>query len=619
MIKLVRISLFFFMISSICVWSQDCRWQMKVKYLIKVDFDADENEYEGDQSLTIYNNSPDTLEKIYYHLYFNAFQPGSDMDIKSINIADPDPRVGSRISKLTEKEIGFIKPKKIKQSGKKLEFVVEGTIMEVYLHSPIYPGDSTEIHMNYEAQVPIQIRRSGRNNKEGIDFSMSQWYPKLCNYDRHGWHTDSYIGREFYAPWGDFRVEIDIDSRYVIAATGYVQNESIYNSKEKRKRKWIFEAPNVHDFVWAADPDYIRDVHRLKDGRTLQFFHQANIKYDTAWMKLPFIMEKALEFIEKHYGPYAYKTYSFIQAGDGGMEYPMATLITGNRPLVSLVGVSLHEWMHSWFQMMLATNEARYPWMDEGFTSYAEEETMNYIKSLGLIPGQRSSDRPSRTNIEGFVRFINTGNEEALSTHADHYISNQAYGIASYVKGSLTLAQVRYLIGENSFRQGMLDYYWKWRFKHPTPDDFFRIMERAGGIELDWFQEYWVNTTKQMDYAIDTVYSSNKNTQIILRRKGEFPMPIEIKIVTKKAVQYYYLPLDLMRGNKFQQKKGIDKQVEAYYLEKKYIVKKNWNWVNPVYVLELDYPLEEIVSIEIDPDGLIPDVDRSNQKFTLSN
>ncbi|NOT38092.1 MAG: M1 family metallopeptidase [Saprospiraceae bacterium] len=615
MIKLLKLSIGCIVLFSFSLSGQDCRWQLKVRYDMEIDFESEENEYEGEQKLTIFNNSPDTLDKLYYHLYFNAFQPGSDMDIKSLLIDDPDPRVGSRISKLTENEIGFISPQKIKQNGKKLKYEIEGTILFLQLEKALLPGDSTTIEMKYEAQVPIQIRRSGRNNKEGIDYSMAQWYPKLCNYDRHGWHADPYIGREFYAPWGDFKVAINIDSKYVLAGTGYIHDEACYLPTEKKKRKWIFNAPNVHDFVWAADPDYVRNVHTLKDGRTLQFFHQPNPKYDSAWLQFPVIMEKALEFIEKNYGPYAYNTYSFIQGGDGGMEYPMATLITGNRPLVSLVGVSLHEWMHSWFQMMLATNEAKYPWMDEGFTSYAEDETMNYIKSIGLIPGQKSTDRPMRTSIESFVKFLNTGMEEPLSTHSDHYGRNQAYGVASYVKGSLTLMQIKNLIGEKAFRKGMLEYYWKWRFRHPEPDDFFRIMEKAGGIELEWFQEYWVNTTKVIDYAIDTVLENKNQTEVVLKRNGPFPMPIEIKVVTKKSEYLYYIPLDLMRGNKYQRKDDFKSGKQ----EEKIMIQKPWHWVNPIYKLSLDFPLKDIISIEIDADQQLPDVERNNQVFKSTN
>ena len=593
--------LFFF---GVRIYSQDCYWQMRVQYDMDIDFDHEKHRYEGEQKLKIYNNSPDTLKKIYYHLYFNAFQPGSDMDIKSRLIEDPDPRVGNRISNLAESEIGFIRPERISQNRRKLDFIVDGTILEVKLKNPLMPQDSTIIEMKYLAQVPVQIRRSGRNNKEGIDYSMAQWYPKLCNYDRHGWHADPYIGREFYAPWGDFRVSIEIDSKYVIAATGYIQSEVSYLPGSKKIKKWEFYAPNVHDFVWAADPDYIREVYPLKDGRTLQFFHQANPKYDTAWMQLPKIMERALEFMESHYGRYAYDNYSFIQGGDGGMEYPMATLITGNRPLISLVGVSLHEWMHSWFQMMLATNESKYPWMDEGFTSYAEDEVMNYVKMLGLLPGYEPSKNVMQSTLEAYVNFIHSGKEEALCTPADHYETNRAYGVGSYVKGSLTLMQLRYIVGEKAFRKGMMNYYSHWIFKHPEPSDFFRSIEKASDIELDWFEDYWVNTTKRVDYSIDTIVEVNSKCVLKINRLGQFPMPVDVLVRTKTKEIIYHIPLDIMRGHK---------------TDPELVFAKPWHWVNPEYFLELESRLDEIVEVILDPNIQLPDIHRENQKLVIND
>ncbi len=594
------ISFLLFMLSVYNGNTQTYRWQMRVRYKMDIDFFVEKNQYRGIQILSLINNSPDTINELFYHLYFNAFQPNSDMDIRSRTIEDPDSRIGSRILNLKEDEIGYIRIDKIIHKGKRLSHSVLGTILRVDLDKALLPGDSLEAVIKFNAQVPVQIRRSGRFNREGVDYSMAQWYPKLCNYDEQGWHTDPYIAREFYAPWGDFDVNIGIDERYVVAATGYLE-DSLKHSKGGRKY-WHFYAPMVHDFVWAADPDYVRTERLLKDGRTLQFYHIPNLKYDSAWLSLPEIMEKALEYVEGQYGAYAYKTYSFIQGGDGGMEYPMATLITGNRPLVSLVGVCLHEWMHSWFEMMLATNESLYPWMDEGFTSYAEADVMNYIKSLGLIPGYVGEEDPMGDTRLNFIKFIRTGKEEALSTHSDHYRTNQAYGVASYVKGALCLSQLKYIMGSESFHQGMLDYYRKWKFRHPNPNDFFRVMEQSSNLELDWFKEYWVYTTKTIDYAVDTCYQEGKKTKIILRRKGLFPMPVDLEIITKSDSIFYSIPLDLMRGNK---------------KEKKYKKLMPWHWVNPIYQIELNLPLNELKAVHIDPENQMVDTNPDNNSYRI--
>ncbi len=588
---------------------QSYRWQQRVNYTMSIELDSENHQLKGNQYLTLYNNSPDTLTKLYYHLYFNAFQPGSDMDVRSRNIIDPDPRIGKRIATLTSDEIGYHDIKCVQQESKKLKFSIHGTILQVELNKPIFPLDSAIIEMEFKSQVPIQIRRSGRNNKEGIDYSMAQWYPKLCNYDEQGWHTPPYVAREFYGPWGRFDVTIKMDSKYCIGATGLLQNsENIgcgYSSDESKgkSKTWHFIAENVHDFVWAADRDYTHKIYTRNNNCKLHFLYQENDKTKDAWSALPVIIDSALQFIETRFGPYAYTSYSFIQGGDGGMEYPMATLITGNRPLISLVGVSIHELMHSWYQMMLATNESLYPWMDEGFASFAEEEVINHLKKLNLIPGQFVAD-PHNETIRNYIDFINFSREESLSTHADHYSTNTAYGQESYGKGALCLVELKYIIGETAFRQGMLNYYWRWRFRDPNPNDFFREMEKVSRIELDWFKEYFVYSTKTMDYSIDSLYVKDAKTICRVKRIGLFPMPIEVRVELKSTSStLYYIPLNLMLGSK-----PFEKNMNVVQL-------KEWSWVNPYYEFIIDASIESIKSIQIDPENQMLDVNSSNNLF----
>ncbi|MEO1099427.1 MAG: M1 family peptidase, partial [Bacteroidota bacterium] len=226
-------------------------WQQHVDYTMDLKMDIKTHQLTGDQKLIYTNNSPDTLKKVYYHLYFNAFQPGSMMDMRSLSIADPDRRVGARISKLNEDEIGFQHINSLKQDGKAVSYSTEGTILEVVLNKHILPGKKATFDMNFTGQVPVQIRRSGRDNAEGISYSMSQWYPRLAEYDYMGWHTNPYVGREFHGVWGDFDVKITIDPSYTIGGTGYLQNADDighgYSNKSKESNKdltWHFKAPN---------------------------------------------------------------------------------------------------------------------------------------------------------------------------------------------------------------------------------------------------------------------------------------------------------------------------------------------------------------------------------------
>lgn len=613
MSKFRLLSIFPFLMLVSMNYGQADRWQLGVNYLMNVRLNDKIHLISGNQALTIYNSSPDTLNKIFYHLYLNAFQPGSDMDVRSRTIVDPDKRIGSRIASLNPEEVGFQKINKITQDGKALNYHIEGTIMEVKLMESILPLDSAKIEIEFEAQVPVQIRRTGRNNKEGVDYSMAQWYPKLCNYDQHGWHTPPYIAREFYGPWGDFRVNIELDKKFCVASTGYLLNSMDCNwpndslVQNGKTRIWQFFAPKVHDFVWAADPDYIHDIHVRKDGKKLHFYYLKNNPYAQSWKELPPIMDVALDYAQKHFGEYPYQSYSFIQGGDGGMEYPLATLITGNRPLHSLVGVCLHEWMHSWYQMLLASNESLYPWMDEGFTSYAEYLTSNYIKSKGLLPGFNPEGHAFQETLKSYIDFVKSGREEALSTHADHYSTNVAYGMASYAKGALCLLQLRYIMGEQAFDNSLLSYYYQWRFKHPDADDFFRVMEKASGLELDWFKEYWIFTTKTIDYAIERLESEGKNSKIVLARKSLLPMPIDLEIKLKNGKSIFYtIPLDLMRGHK-----------EIF--DSNWKVGRPWHWVNPFYELILDVPKDKIQTVVLDPFHQLADINPENQIYSTES
>lgn len=587
-----------------------CYWQQQANYTMDVSLDTDRHILRGKQVVDYTNNSPDTLNKLFYHLYLNAFQPNSEMDYRSRSLPDPDRRIGDRISKLSKEEIGYQKVKSLTLNGKKVLYQAEGTILEVFLKQNILPGQTVKLEMEFEAQVPVQIRRTGRNNKEGIDYSMAQWYPKICEYDTKGWHPNPYIAREFYGIWGNFDVSITLDSKYIVAASGVLQNanEIGYGYAETevknrpKKLTWRFKAEKVHDFMWAADPDYKHTKLTAHDGTELHFFYQENDKTEEVWAKLPQIMDEALRWMNKRYGKYPYPVYSFIQGGDGGMEYPMGTLITGERPLMSLVGVCVHEWMHSWYQMVLGTNEALYPWMDEGFTSFGSSETMDYLLSKGILTGKHD-ENPLEETITGYASFAVSGAAESISTHADHYSTNAAYGVGSYTKGQLCLVQLEYIMGEKKFAKALLKYYDTWKFKHPTSSDFFRVMEKESGMVLDWFEEYWINTTHVADYAIDTVYDD----KLIVRRLGAMPMPIEIVVTLQNGKkELYYIPLTLMRG---------EKEPESSYAD--YTKLPDWPWAQPSYTVQLNQNIGKIEKIEIDPSNRMIDVMPGNNVWPV--
>ena len=586
---------FFLLISFIVSFNSYSYWQQRVEYKIRIDFDHKNHQFLGKQNLKYFNNSNDTINKVFFHLYFNAFQPGSMMDVRSRSLPDPDRRVMDRISKLNKNEIGFHEINKIQQDGKNLRHHVQGTILEVELVDPLMPDESTNFYLEYFSQVPVQIRRSGRNNKEGIDYSMAQWFPKIAEYDRQGWHANPYIAREFYAPWGDFDVSISIYKNYIVAATGILENKT----KEKNKNVWNFKAKNVHDFVWAADPDYVHDILKVdSENLELHFYYQkTNDEMVSNWKRLQDDTADAFRYINGKFGKYPYTKYSVIQGGDGGMEYPMATLITGERSYPSLLSVTIHEALHSWYQMLLGTNESYLAWMDEGFTSFAQNITFinkfNEIYNLDFTnPLERSYNR--------YYNFIKTGLEEPLSTHSDHFSTNQAYGVGSYTKGAIFLMQLGYIIGEDKLFKGLRRYYNEWKFKHPNEYDFLRIMEKESGIELDWYIDYWIKTTHHIDYSLETKKKDDGKISLSVNRIGKIPMPIEIEVLYEDlSTDIYYIPLSIMRGEK-DNSNG------------KFILLEDWEWVNESYQIDLDDSDKKIKKIEINPSGKLADVDKTN-------
>ena len=583
-------------------------WQQEVDYQMDIDFDVKKHEYTGSQTLVYTNNSPDTLTNVYYHLYFNAFQPNSMMDIRSRTIEDPDSRVRDRISKLSPEEIGYLKVNSLAQDGKELNYNVESTILEVPLANPILPGQSTTFTMTFDGQVPVQIRRSGRYNSEGIAYSMSQWFPKMAEYDERGWHAHPYIAREFYAPWGDFAVNITIDKSFILGGTGVLQNgdevgygyQSNPSEEPKRKGKtltWKYKAENVHDFMWAADPDYKHVTAQVPGGPKLHFLYQED-SATASWAELPGYTIKAFEYLNKNFGVYPYPEFSVVQGGDGGMEYAMSTLITGHRSLQSLVGVTVHEALHSWYQGVLGTNESYYAWMDEGFTSYATGKTMTY-----LFGGDQS--RSNAGSYRGYFALAASGKEEPMSTHSDRYETNFAYGRAAYSKGAVSLAQLGYIIGEEARDRGLLRYFDEWKLKHPDMNDFIRVMEKTSGIELDWYYDYWVNTTKTIDYGIQKAEAQDNGTSVTLERIGKMPMPVDLVVTKKDGSQImYYIPLGMMRGEKANES-GMERKLM-----------QDWFWTHPTYQLSIDIPMENISSIEIDPSERMADVNRDNNSWS---
>jgi hypothetical protein len=612
--------------------AQADRWQQHINYKIEASLDVKTNIVKGTEDIVYTNNSTDTLRKVYFHLYWNAFQPNSTMDTRSRELgkvtfvnrrgdttADWDGRVKDRIQKLTPSEIGYQQVSQITIAGKQQKLIQHETILEVQLTQAIAPKSSIKMSLVFEAQVPKQIRRAGRDNAEGVRFSMSQWYPKMVEYDYQGWNANQYVAREFYGVWGNYDVTLQLDKNYTVAATGVLQNPNAVPNKEGLKT-WNFKGNNIHDFMWAADDHYKHLSKQVRPNLTLHvYYKEKGGAEDSAWANVLWAAEKVLPYMEKKFGAYPYPQYSFVQGGDGGMEYAMATLLKGPG-----LGTAFHEWMHTWYQHILGTNESLFAWMDEGFTSYAEEDITHYYnlniaasspyisesaKKRLLVSNEKAKSQfVQNANYGGYIALAKSGLEEPLTTHADHFNTNYAYSNAAYSKGGTFLGVLGYVMGEAKRDELLLNYYNTWKFKHPNANDFIRVAEKTSGLQLQWLKEYWVNSTKTIDYGLNDIQVGNNTAVISIQRIGKLPMPLEVLVTYKDGTsELHYIPLDLMLGNKTPE------------TTLNTIIHPACKWAQPTYTFETSKPISALKSIEIDPSQRMPDINRTNNKLEIPN
>ncbi len=592
-------------------------WQQKIKYIMDVNLDVVTNKITGKQTITYTNNSPDTLNRIFIHLFYNAFKPGSMMDVSSrstenlvigkstsgADVKDFDRRFKKKIYEMTPEEEGYCNVVKIFMNGKLQQTKLHETILEVNLDKKILPRTSVVFSTDFECQVPKLSRRSGRDNPEGIRYSLGQWYPKICEYDFEGWHADPYISREFYGVWGDFDVNITLDKNYKVGAGGVLLNAAAIGwgyDKEGSDlkpiagnlRTWKFSAKNVHDFMWAADPDYKHITRKTANGPLLHFIYKT-VANEDKWQATADSCAMIYPFLAKNFGAYPYPVYSFLQGGGGGTEYPMATLMKDHS-----FETAVHEWCHSWYQMMLGTNENSYAWMDEGFAGYAEAKVLAWLRKKDFYA--------SAPEYGSYLRMLASVFEEPMSTPANYFTTNYAYNTNAYSAGAVFLRQLGYVVGEKNIDRIMLEYYNQWRFKHPNPNDFIRVAEKVSNMQLQWYKEFMMYTTKAVDYSIDSLWEENGVSKIRLQRIGEMPMPIDLRLKFKdSSTETHYIPLDLMFG---------EKPAEANST----FIHKEWGFVYPFYVVEFKRRLTDLKEVEIDPTKRLADINRKNNLLQLN-
>jgi hypothetical protein len=567
-------------------------WQQKVAYEMKATLKADRHLVDGFQRLTYTNNSPDALNMVFYHLYFNAFQTKSMMAERNRHLPDPDGRIVPKIFNYTPDQEGWQKIKTLTQDGKPVRWDIWDTVMKVYLDHPIPSGGSSVFEMTFTSQVPLQTRRSGRDNAEGVAYSMCQWYPKMAEYDQRGWSTDPYVGREFYGVFGTFDVQIKLPAALTLGATGTLQNpEAVGHGYSNAKPTadsltWHFKAENVHDFAWAADPEYIHEIAKTKDGLPIHILYRPDAPL--SWKNASKTAVAAVERLSQQFGQYPHPQFTVAQAGDGGMEYPMMIFLAGRGLAIT------HEGAHQWFYSILGSDETNYPWMDEGFTSFATTEVN------GKVGGN-----PQPSHLSAFAGILSArkmGFYEPLSTPSDWFDTNAGYSTSAYSGGEMLAEMLAYVIGRENRDKFFLAYFNRYKFKHPTPFEVEQVAESVSGMQLDWFFDQWTLRNWKSDYALKPIKAvQNGNgwdTEIVVQRKGRATMPLDIEIkLADGTSKWVNIPLSEMMGSK--------------PVPSDWLVATPWGWTSPEYTLHLTLPQKPTFA-EIDPKGMMLDDNRMN-------
>jgi hypothetical protein len=560
-------------------------WQQEVNYQIDVTVNDSKDTFFGEEILIYQNNSPDTLKELYFHLYWNAFKKGSHAFEKqnTIDLADTD--------------FGDITIENITINNEVHTLDVFESIGKLKLKKKILPGKNCELKIRFSSTIPSCINRAGKKNLAGTDYTFTQWYPKICRYDKMGWHTDPYFGREFAGTFGKYSVSVTCDPSFVVAGTGMLKNKK-YTEKGwtstsgingSKQEKWEFFGENIHDFAFAMDKEWTHKEQKI-DGIDFHFFY--NEKYNDTWSKLMQDWSKAYKICKSEFGVYPYPQFSFIQAGEGYMEYPMCTMLESGRS--DFFNTACHEFMHNYFYGIFGTDENLYHWMDEGITCYAEERISN-VNQL--------KNNPARGAISNYRWISSSYEEEPISTAANHFESDYPYYNAAYFKGQLFPELIRYIVGDSAMKVGFARFYQTWKFKHPEPNDFVKVFEDVSSMELTWFQNYWLNTTKKIDFSIDSVQKTKEGIKITFGNQG-IPMPLEfeVKLQNGKSINYY-IPLDLTNNSKTHFQQTTQTLPTWSCASKKYsVILKDIKW-------------KDIEQISLDPQSILPDITPGDNEF----
>lgn len=620
-------------------------WQQDVHYRINARIDETTDIITGSEDLTYYNNSPDTLRYVYFHLYQNAFTPGSYLhDLQCHNQIHPNYGKYERQGLGTQLD-------DIKSGNTPLTTETDNTIVKVYLPQPLLPGDSVSLQLKFRTYFDAgTTRRRMKKYRTGkfTHYNGCQWYPKLCVYDRKsGWNTDQHLNREFYGDYGTFDVALTFASNYVVEATGVLQNESevlpdtlkqklhlrnfkhlpwdtvpstVIPYKKGQTKTWIYHAENVHDFAFTANPYYrIADTiiyPGRANGAGVRCVAIALEQHASGWQNAATYLARIIDVFSRDFGVFEYPKIVVADAQDG-MEYPMLTLDGGREP--EFYGLLVHEVGHNWFYGMLGNNETYRPMLDEGFTQFLTAWGMEALNgdtipyTFGPKTGKyykRFFEPQNVRDSRVYISYLSDAvvyNDEPINTHSDMF--NGALGQGGgyrhvYAKTATMLYNLQYVLGDTLFLNAMKHYVQQWKFCHPYPEDFRNSISRYTKVDLNWFFDQWMETTKNIDYAITKVRRGQfkGEYEVTIRRKGRMQMPLDLLVKDKNdSIHRYYIPNNWFEKNTPPGTVTLQRWI-------------GWDKLQPTYVARVKAPAG-IKDVVIDPSERMADIDMTNNRL----
>jgi hypothetical protein len=551
-------------------------WQQDVHYIIKAELNDSTDIVSGTEELTYWNNSPYDLTQVYFHLYNNA----QTKDSYAANLYKNN-NYDLKFGKYRSQNLGT-QVESITVDGLELQTELDNTILKVYLPKPLKSDGSITFKIKFKTYFDKEVIRNRMkmfNSFGKKHYDIVHWYPRIAVIDRKFvFTTDQHMDHEFYGDFGSFHVEMTLPNDYVADGTGVLLNEKEvlpdtlrkkldlsnflqkpFNSppstiikRNGTKKTWKFSAINVHDFAFTADPNYRIGETSWQGIRCIALVQEPHA---AGWYNAPQYIAKTIEVNAYNIGPYPHPKMIVADAQDG-MEYPMLTLCGGYDP--DYRTLLIHEMTHNWFQGMVGTNENYRAWMDEGFTQFYTADTYQFIDGpLSIEPKSKSAyvnrfTEPQRIiDDQIYTSFYNSavtkGEEVVLNTHADDFNGGIRHGggySQSYTKTAAMLKNMEYVLGRALFDKAMQNYFKQWRMCHPYPEDFRNSIIQYTAIDLNWFFDQWLETTKTIDYKIGRIKrKKNFVYEITFKRKGGMQMPIDFVVIDKNdSARHYYIP-----------------------------------------------------------------------------